>query len=104
MAKRLTAFDRDNQIDLFHIMGREGFIEKIVNLGLSKALFENYKCPELDILDNSEGFMALYRRTGEEEYLLLSNALRKAAHIVYRKLLKRVKDKRPNYKFLTLVA
>lgn len=104
MSKRISVKDRDYKLDLFNVMGEESFVQKIVDLSLIKAIDDNYQNPELDILDKADGFVELYRKTSKKEYLDVARALRKAAHLVYRKLLKEVKHKQKNlHRFLNLV-
>jgi hypothetical protein len=58
--------------------------------------------PDLEYLDYYESFMILYRREGDEVYLQIAKVLRKAAHKIYRVMLK--KNMTPtNAKFLNLV-
>jgi hypothetical protein len=59
--------------------------------------------PELEFLDYYERFMILYRREGEDVCLDLARVFRKAAHKIYRVLLKKNKTER-NLKFLNLVS
>lgn len=58
--------------------------------------------PDLELLDYCDRFIILYRREGEEAYLDIARILRKAAHKIYRIMLK--KNMTPkNGKFLNLV-
>jgi hypothetical protein len=58
--------------------------------------------PELELLDYHDQFIILYRREGERVYLGMASVLRKAAHKIYRVMLK--KNMTPyNPKFLNLV-
>lgn len=58
--------------------------------------------PNLEFLDYYERFLVLYRREGEPLYLDIAGLFRKAAHRVYRLMLKRGMTP-PNGKFLHLV-
>lgn len=58
--------------------------------------------PDLEFLDYYNRFIILYRREGEEVYLRLARLFRKAAHKIYRIMLKKEMTA-PNAKFLNLV-
>jgi hypothetical protein len=58
--------------------------------------------PDLQFLDCYEQFIILYRREGEEVYLELARLFRRAAHKIYRIMLKK-KMTAPNSKFLQSV-
>lgn len=58
--------------------------------------------PEIDFLDYYEQFLVLYRREGEETHLKLASIFRKAAHRIYRALLKKGLTNR-NTRFLNSV-
>jgi hypothetical protein len=68
---------------------------------IEKGSFKG-KSPEMEFLDYHEQFMVLYRREGEDVYLDLARVLRKAAHKVYRVMLKK-KMTEKNDLFLNLV-
>ena len=58
--------------------------------------------PALELMDYYDMFLKLYRREGEDVYLELSRQFRKAAHKIYRVMLKKGLTER-NFKFLQLV-
>jgi hypothetical protein len=58
--------------------------------------------PNLEYLDYYDRFIILYRREGDEVYLRIAKMLRKAAHKIYRIMLKKNMTA-PNAKFLNLV-
>lgn len=60
------------------------------------------KSPEIDFMDYYDQFIILYRREGEEVYLDLSRVFRRAAHKIYRVMLKK-KLTEKNSRFLNLV-
>ena len=68
---------------------------------IEKGSFKG-KSPELEFLDIYDQFTILYRREGEEVYLDLARVFRKAAHKVYRVMLKKKMTDR-NLRFLNLV-
>lgn len=59
--------------------------------------------PDLELLEYYEKFLVLYRREGEETYLEIATLFRKAAHRIYRIMLKKNMTV-PNAKFLHLVS
>ncbi len=58
--------------------------------------------PELHFLESYNQFIILYRREGEEVYLALARVFRRAAHKIYRLMLKKNMTEK-NTKFLNLV-
>ena len=74
-------------------------LHKLVLIGRSE-----YKgiTPELEYLDCYEEFIILYRREGDDSYLQMARLFRKAAHRIYRIMLKK-KMTSYNPKFLNLV-
>ncbi len=68
---------------------------------IEKGSFKG-KSPELEFLDVYDQFIILYRREGEEVYLDLARVFRKAAHKVYRVMIKK-KMTEKNERFLNLV-
>jgi len=62
----------------------------------------NGVAPDLELLDYHDKFIILYRREGEEVYLNLARCFRKAAHKIYRVMLKKKMTVR-NSRFLNLV-
>ena len=87
--------------------GDEKFYRFLLFYALNKLIAiknESYKglSPELEFLGYYEQFIILYRREGEEVYLDLGRVFRRAAHKVYRLMLKK-KMIEKNSKFLNLV-
>lgn len=100
-SKKISKKRREEYVKLLHKSGEEKFYAAAVGVGMK----ESARCPnpEVQILDESDAMLYLYRRTGKEEYLRISKLLRKAAHVVYRQLLSQNADKKPNPKrFLTV--
>ena len=58
--------------------------------------------PDLEFLEYHDQFMILYRRLGKDIYITIAKSFRKAAHKVYRIMLKKKLTER-NLKFLNLV-
>lgn len=74
--------------------GEQKFYNFLLIYALNKlVLVENgtYKgvTPELQFLDCHDRFMILHRREGEDVYLELARIFRKAAHRIYRIMLKK---------------
>lgn len=81
-------------------LGPNTLCDELVKRGLDDSI----KNPELDLLEFAEAFFLLYRRTENYSYAEIGKVIRRAAHIVYRELLKKDKNKAPNHeRFLTLI-
>ena len=87
--------------------GEEKFYKFLMLYAINKLMAINdgkYKgiSPELEFMDYYDRLIILYRREGESVYFDLARLFRKAAHKIYRIMLK--KDMTPrNAKFLNLV-
>lgn len=93
-------------IDKFNTIGAEKFQKFLLNYGIQRlALEEIIKdlSPELELMLYYEKFLALYRREGNDIYLHISSSFRKAAHKIYRVMLKKEITNR-NVKFLNIVG
>jgi hypothetical protein len=87
--------------------GDEKFYRTILVLALKKLVSINngtYKGmpPNLEYLGYHDQFIILYRREGDEVYLRIAKMLRKAAHKIYRIMLKKMMTV-PDTRFLNLV-
>lgn len=87
--------------------GDQKFYRFLLLLALNKLVLIDkgmYKGtpPNLEYLDYHDLFIILYRREGDEVYLRIAKMLRKAAHKIYRIMLKKGMTA-PNAKFLSLV-
>ena len=92
---------REEYVKLLHNSGEDRLYAAAVGVGMKASA--HCSSPEVQILDESDAMLSLYRRTGKEEYFIISKLLRKAAHVVYRQLLAQDSNKRPNRKrFLTV--
>jgi len=99
-SSRISKSEKEKQIRLLHRHGAQGLYEKAVGAGVMIAATNcNY---DVEILDLSRSFFELYRRTGNEDYATVSRILRRAAHAVYRQLVRSGK-KNSDPRFLTLV-
>ena len=74
--------------------GEQEFYKFLLIYALKKLIMilkDDYKgiSPELHFLDCHDNFMILYRREGEAIYLELARVFRRAAHKIYRIMLKK---------------
>lgn len=101
MKSSLSKKIADTYLKLFKSKGEQGFYKYIIAAGISRrVLVDN---PEVEILDLSDDFLTLFRRTGEHDYFIMSKILRKAAHKLYRQFLQINKNKPTNYRFLQAI-
>lgn len=87
--------------------GEQKFYRFLLLYALNKLIFiekGTFKgtSPEIEFLDYYDQFIILYRREGEEVYLDLARVFRRAAHKIYRVMLKK-KMTEKNVRFLNLV-
>ncbi len=88
-------------------LGEERFYKFVLIQAISKLVaIENksYKgtSPELEFLNYSDRFIILYRREGNDNFLSLARIFRRAAHRIYRVMLKKSMTV-TNSKFLNVV-
>lgn len=98
---------KEELVPKFVASGEYKFYRSIILLALQKLIATEkglYKGtpPHLEYLDYHDRFIILYRREGDEVYLNIAKMLRKAAHKIYRIMLKKQMTV-PNTKFLNLV-
>lgn len=91
----------------FVASGEQKFYRSIIMIALQKLILvekENYRgmLPHLEYMEYHDQFLILYRREGDEIYLQIAKMLRKAAHKIYRIMLKKNMTT-PHPKFLSLV-
>lgn len=94
-------------VPMYVANGEQKFYRSIIFLALQKLILIDkgiYKGipPNLEYLDYYDRFIILYRREGDEVYLQIAKMLRKAAHKIYRIMLKKNMTA-PNAKFLNSV-
>lgn len=87
--------------------GQDKFYKFLLVYAMSKLIAMEKKefngiPPNLEFLDYYDQFIILYRREGEDNLLEIARIFRKAAHKVYRVMLKKDLTNR-NDKFLNLV-
>lgn len=102
VAKRVPEEVEKFFLDLLEESGEDGVYRRAVGNGL--ILSTASPNPDIEIMDSADAFFAKYRRTGDEKFFSLGKALRRAAHVVYRELMRQNKEKKPNYhRFLNVV-
>jgi hypothetical protein len=100
----LNAIKKD-YVQKYRLIGEQKFYRNLLSFAIKRLVFiqnDGYSgllSPELDFLRLSENFLFLYRRESEDIYLDLSRVFRKAAHKIYRILLKKNLTSK-NIKFL----
>ena len=100
-SKSISKKRREDYVNILRASGGDKLYAAAIGVGMKAAA--HCLNPEDQILDESDAMLYLHRRTGKEEYLIISKLLRKAAHVVYRQLLAQNSDKKPNRKrFLTV--
>jgi len=102
MATQISKKQRETHLRMFHKLGPDRFYHKVIGAGMIHSV--ETPDPEVAMLNTAEGFLYLFRRTGNEEFLLISKILRRAAHVVYRQLMRQNKEKKPNRRFIASVA
>lgn len=98
---------KEGYVPKYVASGEQKFYRSIIFLALQKLILIDkgiYKGipPNLEYMDYYDRFIILYRREGDEVYLQIAKMLRKAAHKIYRIMLKK-KMTVSNAKFLNLV-
>jgi len=98
---------KSNLVPEFLANGEDKFYRSIMFIAIQKLVLINKGAyrgipPHIEYLDYYDRFIILYRREGDEVYLSIAKMLRKAAHKLYRIMLKKNMTP-PNAKFLNLV-
>lgn len=94
---------KDSYLSMLVTYGEDGLFQRCVGQGMIRSA--DIKDIDVEILDLATSFYKLFKRTGNEKFAIISRAQKRAAHVVYRQLLRINEEKRPNHKrFLTLVA
>lgn len=90
---RLTKPIRDEYVKLLESKGQGEFLKFVL-----KASFDAQISPHAILLEQSDQFFSLFRSSGLDKYFTIGILLRRAAHFIYRKYLKKYpkgpKDKR----------
>jgi len=95
----LDKYEKDGDLNLYQFL----IVQSIARLDkIEKDSKISRTMPNLDLLLCHDEFMILYRREGNESYLEIAKIFRRAAHSIYRLMLK--KNLTPkNNKFLNIV-
>lgn len=98
--QKVTKRIRDEYEALLKQIGEDGFYKHITTRAI--LVRKHYEFPENMMLEQSDGFFALFRTTGNENYFVIGKILRRTAHKLYREA-----RKDPNYpinkKFIDLI-
>lgn len=78
-----------------------GFYKHIIAAGIKRTITSDNA--DVEVLDLSEQFFILNRKSPNEDYFIIGKILRKAAHTLYRNFNKIDKNRPRNDKFLQLV-
>lgn len=94
-------------VSKYQNLGSYKFYRLLIVYSLNKLVLiekDEYRgiSPNLEFIDCYDKFIILYRREGNETYLEIAKLFRKAAHKIYRVMLKKNMTA-INKKFLTLV-
>lgn len=101
MAKNISEESIKNYIERLNKNGEEAFYRHLIAIGVKRSV--NVKNPENEMMDMSESFLQLNRRTGEEVYAVFYRLFRRAAHTLYRQLDNKNSQKKSNNRFLHAV-
>ncbi|MDP2683537.1 MAG: hypothetical protein Q8P20_00620 [bacterium] len=100
ISKKISDRVKEAHLKILKQVGAEG----LYNQAVSACLFNSTQLtsPEIELLDLSEAFLALYRRTGGDDFLIICKALRRAAHKVHRVLSKKTDNFIKSPRFITV--
>jgi hypothetical protein len=91
----------------FASFGEDKFYKFLLNYAVNKIVSNNGDpnalSPEIELMDYHDKFLSLYRRENDEVYLDIARICRRAAHRMYRVLIKKNPDMR-NGRFLNAVV
>ena len=82
--------------------GEAGLYKWIIGRGITHATKQRVPF-ELELLNASENFFALCRSTGDMQFFIIGRTLRKAAHKLYRIMLKIDGDHPVSQRFLSII-
>lgn len=101
MAKNISDESVKNNIAQLNKRGSDGFYRHLIAVGIKKSV--NIENPQDEMIEMSDSFLQLNRRTGEEIYAELYRLFRRAAHSLYRQFNKQNKKSKINNRFLHVV-
>ena len=91
----------DRYASILKAKGEDGLYRHVIGTGIMRSIKVQH--PDIEVLNMSEAFFTLFRRTGDETYFIIGKVLRRAAHALYRQFLRLNKDKPKNDRFLNIV-
>jgi len=97
----LTTKSAGSYVQILRDKNEPGFLKHIIAAGIKRTLTSDNA--DVEVLDLSEQFFSLNRRTPNEDYYTIGKILRKAAHILYRNFNKINKNRQKSDRFLHLV-
>lgn len=102
---RLEKKIKDQYESKIKVGGPDTLYKFVIGQGIINKNKQTCQHPELVLLDHSEAFFSFYRKDNVEINFLIGKVLRKAAHKLYRELLKSSKDEEypVNARFLNVV-
>lgn len=95
-------------IEKYNAVGSHKFYRFLLTYAINKLIkirdneYKGSISPEIEFLEYAEKFLQFYRREGDEDYLDIAKIFRKAAHKIYRIMLKKQMTKH-NPRFLNMV-
>lgn len=95
--KKLSENQLKTYLQMFNEHGATGLYHRAISTGIMRYA-ENIKNPEVELLDLAEAFFIANRRGENETLFAIGKILRRAAHTLYRQLLKDHKE--TNFRFL----
>lgn len=99
--KKLSDTELKTYQDMLFVHGEIGLYRRAVGSGIMRYA-SNIKKPEVELLDLSEAFFIANRRGEDQALFTIGKVLRRAAHTLYRKLLKE-NNGEINIRFLNVV-
>ncbi len=97
----LTPKAANSYVQILHEKKELGFFKHIISAGIKRTITSDNA--DVEVLDLSEQFFSLNRRTPNEDYFTIGKILRKAAHTLNRNFNKIDVNRPKNPKFLQLV-
>lgn len=90
-----------NYLNILSTYGEVGLFQRAVGDGIIKSA--SIKDIDIKMLNLSEAFLGLFRRTGDDNFASISRAIRRAAHAVNRQLMRQDADRKHSKRFLYVV-
>jgi len=95
----------ENYLLVYKNNGEEKLFKHVI--GNAILISTRVPYPEILLLDQSDEFFVMFRRTGDNNYFEIGRVLRRAAHKIYREFAKTYKNNNLDYpinaKFLNIV-